>query len=77
MVDDYERIKYKYQPVPLPIFNNDNEHFVEPLEANHAIKNALVEVHFGIIHYKIGKAGHTHDSFTAVPKELIILNPHL
>ena len=75
MIEDFERIKFNYQPVPLPIFNNDNEEFVELLEANHAIKNALVEIHFGIIHYKIGKAGQTHDSFTAVPKELIVLKP--
>jgi len=43
------------------------------VQVNGALKNVLVEIHFGIVHYKIGRAGETHDSFTAVLKQIIIL----
>ena len=36
---------------------------------NSALRNALVEVHFNIRHYKIGD----HDSFTAIPLQITIL----
>jgi hypothetical protein len=52
---------------------DSNNQFVEPLKVNKALKNALVEIHFSIIHYKIGRGGDMHDSFTAVPKQVIIL----
>ena len=57
---------------PLVVYDANNQ-FVEPLQVNGALKHALVEIHFGIIHYKIGRGGETHDSFTAVPKQLVIL----
>jgi hypothetical protein len=58
--------------LPLVVYDADDQ-FVEPLQVNNALKHALVEIHFGIIHYKIGRGGETHDSFTAVPKQLVIL----
>jgi hypothetical protein len=40
---------------PLPIFNVD-------AKANGCLRNTLVEVHFGLMHYKIGSPGQTHNS---------------
>ena len=71
-VEDYKSIKATYRPMPLPIYHN--EHFVEPTEANQTMKNALVEIHFNILHYKIGCAGeNTYNSFTAEVKQVIVL----
>lgn len=65
--DAFDAIKYTYRVNPLPVYRNDV--FVEPLLVNKALKNALVEVHFNIRHFKIEE----HDSFTAVPLQVIIL----
>ena len=62
-----DAIKSSYDVNPLPVYKSDT--FVEPNAVNSALKNALVEVHFNIRHYRIGD----FDSFTAVPLQLIIL----
>ena len=46
---------------PLPIFNVD-DHFIKAPKANGCLRNTLVEVHFGLMHYKIGSPGQTHNS---------------
>jgi hypothetical protein len=71
MTKDFLCIKDNYyQPIPLVVYKGDL--FVEPPEVNQAIKNALVELHFGILHCKISRPGEgTHNSFNAVPKQLL------
>lgn len=65
------RIKYTHHAAPLAVYKDDQ--FVEPIQVNSALKNALVEVHFGVLHYRIGKPGNTFESFTASPQQVIIL----
>ena len=72
MIDTFKNIKNNYRVQPLVVYDTHNQ-FVEPLEVNNALKNALIEIHFGIVHFKIGRGGDLHDSFTAVPKQIIIL----
>lgn len=72
VAEDYRKLKRVYRVVPLAIYD-DHDHFVETLQADQALKNALVEIHFSIIHYKIGAPGDAHESFTAEPKQIIIL----
>jgi hypothetical protein len=67
MVKTFNEVANDYRIQPLVVYDTDNQ-FVEPLDVNNAIKNALVEIHFGIIHFKIGRAGDLHDSFTTEPK---------
>src|SRR5882762_2193393 len=43
---------------PLPIFNVD-DHFIKAPKANGCLRNTLVEVHFSLMHYKIGSPGQT------------------
>lgn len=74
VVKEYNEVRKNYRVLPLPVYDAEN-HFVEPPQVNSALKNALVEIHFGIVHYKIGRNGETHDSFTAAPKQLIVLKP--
>jgi hypothetical protein len=72
LIKDFNKVKNNYRVLPLVVYDAD-DHFVEPLQVNDALKHALVEIHFGVVHYKIGRAGETHDSFTAVPKQILIL----
>jgi hypothetical protein len=71
IIDDYEEIKYDFHARPLVVYKNDL--FVEPTEVECALKNALVEIHFGVLHYKMTKESTTFDSFSAVPKQILIL----
>jgi hypothetical protein len=70
-VDDFNEIKYDFCIQPLLVYKNDL--FIEPTEVERALKNALVEIHFGILHYKITRDGVQFDSFSVVPKQIIIL----
>ena len=66
------KLMYDYRVLPLPVFK-DNK-FVEPIDVKHAMKDALVEVHFGILHYRIGSEGNNpHDSYSAIPRQIIVL----
>lgn len=69
--DDMQRVALTHTAVPLAVYKDAT--FVDPTEVELAIKNALVEIHFGILHYKIGRPGANFDSFTAAPKQLIVL----
>ena len=72
LVKEFNKVKANYRVLPLVVYDIEDR-FVEAAQVNNALKNALVEIHFGISHYKIGRMGETHDSFTAVPKQIIIL----
>ena len=64
LVEDYKSIKWTYYPMPLPVYSNDC--FVEPTEANQTLKNTLTEIHFSVLHYRIGYAGeNAYDSTSA------------
>lgn len=47
--------------------------FVEPADVPSALENALVEVHFSISHYRIGKDATSIDSFSAIVQQVLIL----
>ncbi|KAG1774802.1 hypothetical protein EV702DRAFT_1199899 [Suillus placidus] len=56
---ELDKIKYGYEAEPLPLYHDG--HLVEPSHANDVINGAMVEVHFGILHWHIGN----FDSFQA------------
>jgi len=73
VTEDFQCIKNNFRVCPLPIFNID-DCFIEAPEANGCLRNALVEVHFSLVHYKISSPRQTHDSYNAMPKQVIVLN---
>ena len=72
VTEDFQCIKNNFHVCSLPIFNSD-DHFIEAPKANGCLRNALVEVHFGLVHYKIGSSRQTHNSYNAMPKQVIVL----
>jgi len=73
VMEDFQCIKNNFRVCPLPIFNID-DCFIEAPEANGCLRNALVEVHFSLVHYKVSSPRQTHDSYNAMPKQVIVLN---
>lgn len=69
MIETFKNIRNNYHVQPLVIYDTHNQ-FVEPLKVNNTIKN---KIHLSIVHFKIGRGGDLPDSFTAVPKQIIIL----
>jgi hypothetical protein len=67
--DDMEELKYSFQADPLPLY--DDGHLVEPSFTDDVINGAIVEVHFGILHWHLSN----FDSFQANVDKVIILRP--
>jgi hypothetical protein len=73
MADDFRNTSATHRVQTLPVFHN--EQFVDPVRVNSALKNALVEVHFCLRHYRIQEkgAGRAVDSFSAIVQQIVIL----
>jgi hypothetical protein len=58
---------------PLPVYKGDK--YVEPLAVNTVLKDALVEVHFKMRHYRIFRkeSNKNTDSFTGLIEQIVIL----
>ncbi|KAJ8583622.1 hypothetical protein M405DRAFT_845695 [Rhizopogon salebrosus TDB-379] len=69
LADEFDGIKYTYQANPLPLYHDN--HLVDPSHTNAAINGALVEVTFGIRHWRI----QDFDSFQANIHKIVILRP--
>jgi hypothetical protein len=73
MKKEFESLSITHQVQPLAAFKNDL--YIEPNDVNSAMKNALVEVHFCLRHYRIkDKAnGRLVDSFVGIVQQIVIL----
>jgi hypothetical protein len=67
--DEFDGIKYNYEADLLPLYHDG--HLVEPSDTNAVINGAIVEVHFGIRHWRIAD----FDSFQANVEKIHILRP--
>ncbi|KAG2089313.1 uncharacterized protein F5147DRAFT_780644 [Suillus discolor] len=67
--DDFIRIKYTHEAVPLPVFQDGKA--IQPLEINRALEGALVEIYLSIHHWHFSG----YDSFQAKMEKVIILHP--
>jgi hypothetical protein len=67
-----DEIKPKFQAFPLAVYRADDT-FVEPIDVCESMRNAIVEVHFALKHYRIGKGDSAFDSFSATVEQVVIL----
>ncbi|KAG1875354.1 hypothetical protein C8R48DRAFT_769354 [Suillus tomentosus] len=68
-VSELDELKYHYQADPLPLYHDG--HLVEPSHVNEVINGAIVEVHFGVLHWRI----RDFDTFQADVDKVVILKP--
>jgi hypothetical protein len=73
MTKHYRNIMATHMAQPLPVYKDGA--YVQPLHVNAALKNALVEVHFSLHHYRIKDktADRLVDSFNGIVQQIIIL----
>ena len=65
-------VQYTHYVNPIRLYDENNQ-FVKPTNANAILRDALVEVHFTIKHYTIGKATNAFDWFNAIFQQIIVL----
>lgn len=68
--EELDEIKTTHRVVPLKVYMG--QQFVEPVDVPRALEGALVEVHFTINHYRIGRDS-PMDSFSAIVQQVLIL----
>jgi hypothetical protein len=68
---EFEDLKATHRVRPLPVYMAQT--FVEAADVKAAMNNALVEVHFCLKHYRIGKDADRFDSFSGTVEQVIIL----
>jgi hypothetical protein len=67
--EELNKLKYNFQAIPLPLYHNGT--LLSLLAHRKVINDAMVEVHFGILHWHI----RNFNSFQANIKRIIILKP--
>lgn len=70
--EEMDNLKDTHKAEPLKVYMG--QQFIEPLNVQGALENALVEVHFTIQHYRIRRES-AIDSFSAVIQQVLILKP--
>ncbi|KAG1843830.1 hypothetical protein DFJ58DRAFT_731500 [Suillus subalutaceus] len=70
--DDLANIKPFYKAVPLHVYD-ENDKFVEPVDVNKALCNAVAEIHFTLHHTYLPKNTPLQDSFRANIEQILIL----
>ena len=69
-----DNIKYDYRIQPLPVYAEDDT-YIQPKDVVNRMRDSLVEVHFRIKHYRIGRDASSFDSFSGVIEQVVILKP--
>jgi len=74
MKDELEALMPTPAAQPLPVYKDDV--YVLPTEVDRVLRNALVEIHFMLKHYRIrqkGEKGKTIDSFSGLIEQIVVL----